>query len=87
VTGGHGKTGKIHNRLYSRNGKTSEMSWPRLAHEYHGSGCTLASAAAAQLALGEKVKPALTIAQAYTYQALVKGERLGKGQWIPFRKS
>ena len=87
VTGGHAGSGKIHNKLYSANDNTSEMSWPRLPHEYHGSGCTLAAAVAAQLALGEKVKPALTIAQAYTYQALARGERLGRGQWIPLRKT
>lgn len=86
VTGGHEQTTDVENKLYDKTGIISRLSWPRLDHEYHGSGCTLASAVAAQMALGETIKQAVTIAQGYTQQSLSKSDHLGAGQWIPNRK-
>ncbi|MFZ3289318.1 MAG: bifunctional hydroxymethylpyrimidine kinase/phosphomethylpyrimidine kinase, partial [Telluria sp.] len=62
-----------------------EWSWPRLPGEYHGSGCTLAAAIAAQLALGEPVPRALELAQSYCHETLAQSFVIGAGQRIPQR--
>lgn len=62
-----------------------QWSWPRLAGDYHGSGCTLASALATRLALGESLVGACEQAQAFTWQALAHGWQPGSDQWLPRR--
>ena len=62
-----------------------EWRWPRLPDTYHGSGCTLASAIAARLALGEPVERALEQGQRYCYQALADAYAIAPGQRIPGR--
>lgn len=59
--------------------------WPRLSGSYHGSGCTLAAALAARLAVGESLVAACEQAQEYTWQSLRHGWRPGKGQALPRR--
>ena len=60
-------------------------TWQRLPGSYHGSGCTLASAIAANLARGLEVAEAVQEAQEYTWQALARAFRPGMGQYIPDR--
>ena len=67
VTGTHAESADVVNRLYGRDGGERSQSWPRLAGNYHGSGCTLASAIAARLALGQTMPEAVATAQAYTW--------------------
>lgn len=45
----------------------------------HGSGCTLSSAVAAQLALGQQLREALILSKAYVYKAIEKSYAIGKG--------
>jgi hydroxymethylpyrimidine/phosphomethylpyrimidine kinase len=45
----------------------------------HGTGCTLASALASQLALGHSVPEAMTLAKAYVTGAIAAGFALGSG--------
>lgn len=45
----------------------------------HGSGCTLASAIAAQLAAGKQLDDAVMLAKAYVTKAIEKGFAIGKG--------
>ena len=45
----------------------------------HGSGCTLSSAVAAQLALGQQLREALILAKAYVFKAMEKSYSIGKG--------
>lgn len=45
----------------------------------HGSGCTLSSAVAAQLALGQQLREALILAKAYVFKAIEKSYGVGKG--------
>lgn len=52
---------------------------PRLALEGHGTGCTLAAAIAAQLALGETVASACRLATDYIAGALAASYRPGQG--------
>lgn len=45
----------------------------------HGSGCTFASAVAANLALGKQLPDAVMLAKAYVAKAIEKGYAIGKG--------
>lgn len=55
---------------------------PRLAVEGHGSGCTLAAAIAANLALGAASEPACRDATAFVAGALAAGYRPGRGEVV-----
>jgi hydroxymethylpyrimidine/phosphomethylpyrimidine kinase len=85
LTGTHENTPQVLNSLYDETGLMCSDAWDRLPGSYHGSGCTLASAIAANLAHGLSVTDAVREAQDYTWQALAAGFRLGMGQYIPDR--
>ena len=85
VTGTHENTQQVINTLYNEDGLVSTESWPRLPGQYHGSGCTLASAIAATIANGLPMAEAVKDAQEYTWQTLRAGFRAGMGQHIPDR--
>jgi len=86
LTGTHDETVRVVNSLYCRgSGLVRSDTWDRLPGSYHGSGCTLASAIAAHLALGLAVEDAVQVAQEYTWQSLAAGFRPGRGQFIPDR--
>lgn len=85
ITGTHEQTDMVINKLYLPNERPIHFEWERLPGEYHGSGCTLASAIAAQLALGKTVTDAVTVAQEYTWQTLKHGISVGKKQIHPYR--
>ena len=86
LTGTHENTADVVNTLYDTNGKVREDRWPRLPGSYHGSGCTLASACAAQIAHGLPVADAVRAAQEFTWKSLSAGFRPSDGQFIPWRK-
>ena len=85
VTGGHGEGDVVVNRWLQ--GGVEQRTWrlPRLPHSYHGSGCTLAAAIAARLALGDPMAQALEHAQDYCHQTLAHAFRIAPGQRIPRR--
>ncbi len=56
-----------------------EISHPRLHVDAHGTGCTLASAVAANLALGKPLPVACNDAADYVHRALRGGYRPGRG--------
>lgn len=85
ITGTHENTAQVVNTLYGEDGVVSAESWPRLPGQYHGSGCTLASAIAATIANGLPMTEAVKDAQEYTWQSLKAGFRAGMGQQIPDR--
>jgi hydroxymethylpyrimidine/phosphomethylpyrimidine kinase len=85
VTGTHENSPQVVNSLYGDAGLLRSDAWDRLPGSYHGSGCTLASAIAANLANGLSVTDAVRDAQDYTWQALAAGFRPGMGQFIPDR--
>lgn len=85
ITGTHEHTPQVINILYGERGVVRSDSWERLPGSYHGSGCTLASAIAANLANGLDIADAVRDAQDYTWQALANGFRPGMGQYIPDR--
>ncbi|MFM9882427.1 MAG: hydroxymethylpyrimidine/phosphomethylpyrimidine kinase [Burkholderiales bacterium] len=85
ITGTHEPTIPVVNTLYGAAGRIRQDRWKRLGGEYHGSGCTLASAIAAALANGLDLEDAVRAAQDYTWHALRCAFRPGKGQSIPDR--
>lgn len=84
VTGGHGDGPDVINRWRSKD-QQQEWRWPRLPGQFHGSGCTLAAAIAARLALGESMADALERGQSFTHQSLAQSFAIGAGQRIPQR--
>lgn len=85
VTGTHENTAQVINTLYREGGPVRADAWDRLPGSYHGSGCTLASAVAANLANGLGMEDAVRDAQEYTWQSLAAGFRPGMGQFVPDR--
>ena len=84
IKGGHAQDENVINRWFSQEQQRS-WSWPRLQGEFHGSGCTLASAIAAGLAQGWSMETSLDKAQIYTQQALESAFAIAAGQLIPQR--
>ncbi len=87
ITGTHAESANVINRYYQRGRKLREWTWPRLEFEYHGSGCTLASAIAAGIAHGQEMELALEQAQQFVVNSLRSGFRPGQGQHMPNRLS
>ncbi len=85
ITGGDEATDHVENRLYGPGDARVRWQWPRLAARYHGSGCTLAAALAARLALGEGIREAAVHAQQYVAQSLEAARTLGRGRLFPKR--
>ncbi len=83
ITGTHENTPEVINRLFGNMRLLETFSFERLPTNYHGSGCTLASACAAALAHG--LGPIDAVAQAldYTWNTLRHGYRAGMGQRFP----
>ena len=92
ITGGHGDGEEIVNRWFGPGAEpgdeppaTQQWRWQRLAGGFHGSGCTLASAIAGQLALGMPTGCALDQAQYYCNAALRDAYGIAAGQRMPLR--
>ncbi len=85
LTGTHAQTPGVENKLYSLHQEATVFNWPRLEPSFHGSGCTLAAAIAANLAHHLTVREAIQQAQRFTWEALSHGYRSGFGQHIPDR--
>jgi hydroxymethylpyrimidine/phosphomethylpyrimidine kinase len=84
IKGGHGSEAMITNSWFHGD-QQRDWQWPRLAGNFHGSGCTLASAIAGQLACGKSMEEALEIAQAYCHRSLENAYAIAAGQLIPQR--
>lgn len=84
IKGGHGEGDEIINSWFSMGGRR-DWTWLRLRGEFHGSGCTLASAIAARLALPVPMETALDTAQHYTQRTLASAFSIAPGQQIPDR--
>jgi hydroxymethylpyrimidine/phosphomethylpyrimidine kinase len=85
ITGTHDDTPGVTNWLFDGRGLQQRLEWPRLPGDYHGSGCTLASAIAARLALGMTMLDAVAAAQDYTWSSLAHGFQTGRCQMTPNR--
>ena len=86
IKGGDEDSPEVRNHLFGPGDLHEEMTWPRLPGDFHGSGCTLASAIAARLGLGMEVSGAVREAQRYTWETLDRAWTLGHGRRIPARR-
>ena len=78
LKGGHLAEGDVVVDVFADARGLRDIRHPRLAIEAHGTGCTLASAIAARLALGEALEAACVAASDYVHRALVSGYRPGR---------
>lgn len=79
VTGGDLATGdEVIDTLYNENG-VAIFTAPRLNGNVRGTGCSLAAAAAARLALGDGVEQAIKAARAYVAQVIAQAVQVGHG--------
>lgn len=74
----------IQNELYAR-GLSQRFEMQRFTREFHGTGCTLASAIAAGLAWGDTVQAAVAGAQSFVHRACATARDFGGHQAIPNR--
>lgn len=85
LTGGHAADPEVINRLYGGHRLLETYRWKRLPENFHGSGCTLAAACAANLAHGVDIMSAVAEAQDFAWRTLANARRLGMGQLLPDR--
>lgn len=85
LKGEHLASDEVVNRLYRPGHAPVEFPCERLPGQYHGSGCTLASACAVGLGQGLGLTEAVELGLEYTWQALQHGFSIGQGQLIPDR--
>ena len=86
ITGTHEQAEHVDNQWFGNHRLLETFTWERLPEEYHGSGCTLASAMAALIGHGLDPFQAAHEAQEYTWQALKHAFRISPGgQLIPNR--
>lgn len=86
LKGGHEPGDILVNRLYEDGRLTLETRQPRLPGEFHGSGCTLASALAALLAAGHVLHAAVQGSEDFVREALRAADRpRAQGQLLPRR--
>jgi hydroxymethylpyrimidine/phosphomethylpyrimidine kinase len=79
IKGGHGEGAGLVDLLLTA-GELHRYEGPRIeSRSTHGTGCTLSSAIAAGLALGDALPEAVRKAIAYLRRALVAAPRLGQG--------
>ncbi len=80
LKGGHLASDTVSDLLLVRNAQPRWMRAPRIATvNTHGTGCTLSSAIAAQLALGSDLPQAVELARAYVRGALEAGAAVRTG--------
>ncbi|MBD3815381.1 MAG: bifunctional hydroxymethylpyrimidine kinase/phosphomethylpyrimidine kinase [Halothiobacillus sp.] len=87
LKGGDEQSTEVENWLFSRHQPPRKFTYERLPGEFHGSGCTLASAIAGLIAQATDADyvNAIHEAQEYTSHALFHAAQIGRGQWIPHR--
>jgi hydroxymethylpyrimidine/phosphomethylpyrimidine kinase len=80
VKGGHLAGDTVSDLLLVRGGKPAWMRAPRIASDNtHGTGCTLSSAIASRLALGDELAAAVDAARAFVRGALAAGAHVRTG--------
>lgn len=86
ITGGDEAGDPVRNSWYTSGGAVIRYSWPRLPAQFHGAGCTLASAIAARVACGIPLGQAIEQGQRWTQSALEHAIAVGAGRRIPARR-
>ncbi len=79
IKGGHAHGREVKDVFHDARG-TMEIAHPRLKCEGHGTGCTLSSAIAAELAKGKSPRQAVRTAIRYVHRALAASYQPGGGR-------
>lgn len=80
VKGGHGEGDLLTDRLISKNGETAHWSGSRIdTNHNHGTGCTLSSAIATYLGIGDELEVAIGKAREYVRESLKMAPGIGSG--------
>jgi hydroxymethylpyrimidine/phosphomethylpyrimidine kinase len=79
IKGGHFDEGKANDLLLDENGFTVFAGEWIETTATHGTGCTLASGIAANLALGRNLKTSIELAKKFVTEAIRRAPRLGHG--------
>jgi hydroxymethylpyrimidine/phosphomethylpyrimidine kinase len=80
LKGGHLKGDEVVDLLLQAGQEPLRLASPRIAsRNVHGTGCTLSSAIAAQLALGQHLEEAVRLARAYILGAIAAGAEVRTG--------
>lgn len=85
ITGGDEPDEAVVNTLYQPDMEPQAYHYERLPGRYHGSGCTLSSAIAADLARGETLATAVMNGLDYTWHCLREAHQFGREQKHPNR--
>lgn len=85
ITGADEGGDSVTNILYRRDETPMAFRYKRLPGTYHGSGCTLSSAIAAELARGRSLPIAVRDGLDYTRHCLENARQLGRAQLHPNR--
>ncbi|WP_025770382.1 bifunctional hydroxymethylpyrimidine kinase/phosphomethylpyrimidine kinase [Thioalkalivibrio sp. HK1] len=86
ITGADEDTPQVINRFHTGDKEPLSFGWERIEGVFHGSGCTLATAVATYLAMGQTPLQAVECAQGFAHEAIARGYRIGSGQSIPNRR-
>ena len=78
VKGGHVKGDEAIDWLFHEAG-TVTLKSPRVAGEFHGTGCVLASMIASRLASGDPLVDAVVMSKRLLFRAVVDAEKVGRG--------
>ena len=78
VKGGHLRGAEAADYLCTR-GKTVKITSPRVGAEVHGTGCTLASLIAGNLAKGLRLEESVRVSKSMIYKAILAREKVGLG--------
>ncbi|MGC8383743.1 bifunctional hydroxymethylpyrimidine kinase/phosphomethylpyrimidine kinase [Pseudomonas aeruginosa] len=84
ITGGHGDESEVQSPVQPRR-QPPRLHLPAPARQLPWPGCTLASALAGRIALGEALHGAVQSALDYTWRTLRDAESPGHGQYVPRR--
>ena len=80
VKGGHLESDELVDVLYDRDGQLHRFRHPRIhTRSTHGTGCTLSSAIAAQMALGLALRDAVSVSLDYVHRAISSAPDIGSG--------
>ena len=86
ITGTHAQTRQVTHTLFTHNDEPYAITGERLSGQYHGSGCTFASALTSFMAQKHSVKDSFRQAQDYTFSSLLHADTPGHGQQFPQRR-
>jgi hydroxymethylpyrimidine/phosphomethylpyrimidine kinase len=76
---------RVHHQLFQADGTQQQFDNPRLPHSYHGSGCTLASAIATRIGMGDSISDAVSSGLQFSWNSLQQGYQPAQGQHFPNR--